>query len=71
MKRLAIPALLALSLGTSACAHSRNGDTTPHHTVRDVALTAVVIGAIVLTTALVPCAQCNDTYVGPETGSQR
>ncbi|HSD87899.1 MAG TPA: hypothetical protein VLB44_10315 [Kofleriaceae bacterium] len=71
MKRLAIPALLVLSLGVSGCAHAQHPDTTPHHTARDVALTAIVIGAIVLTTALVPCAQCNDTFIGPSTGSQR
>jgi len=71
VNRLAIPALLALSLGVSGCAHSQHPDTTPRHTVRDVALTAVVLGAIVLSTAFVPCAQCNDTFIGPSTGSQR
>jgi hypothetical protein len=34
-------------------------------------VTALVVGALVLTTVLVPCAQCNDTFIAPADGARR
>jgi len=66
MKNLAA-LVLATSLAAGGCgAHSQT-----RYTARNVALTTAVIGAIVLTTVLVPCAQCNDTFVSPQDGARR
>jgi hypothetical protein len=34
-------------------------------------VTAAVVAALVLTTVLVPCAQCNDTFIAPADGARR
>jgi hypothetical protein len=67
MKTLAA-IVLATSLAAGGCAHSQTPRST---TARNVALTTAVIGAIVLTTILVPCAQCNDTFISPSSDGAR
>jgi len=66
MKNLAA-LVLATSLAAGGCAHSQ----TTRHTARNVALTTAVISAIVLTTVLVPCGQCNDTFISPGSDGAR
>lgn len=73
MKTLAA-LLLATSLAAGGCVHAQSAQstqsTTSSHTARNVALTAAVIGALVLSTVLVPCAQCNDTFISPQNGAR-
>jgi hypothetical protein len=62
MKRL-VPLALALSLSVGGCAHSQSSR---HTTARTVALTTAVIAGVVLATFVVPCAQCNDTFISTD-----
>ena len=57
------PAALLLAIGLSAggCAHAPTKSS-----ARTAALTTAVIAAIVLATVVVPCAQCNDTFISTD-----
>lgn len=61
--------VLALTLATGGCAHSQH--TSSSHSARNVALTAVVVTALVLATTLAPCTQCNDTFVTTDPGAHQ
>jgi hypothetical protein len=64
MKRLATLAV-AFTLALGACAHAPT-----KQSARTAALTTAVIAAIVLATVMVPCAQCNDTFISTD-GARR
>jgi len=65
MKTLASLALVG-SLALGGCAHAPT-----KQSARNAALTTAVIAAIVLATVMVPCAQCNDTFISTDTGARR
>jgi len=65
MKRIA-PLLVSLALFTG-CAHSQHTS----YKAQTVAVTAAVVAGLVLATVLVPCAQCNDTFITTDSGAHR
>ncbi|HUS30789.1 MAG TPA: hypothetical protein VMZ53_19900 [Kofleriaceae bacterium] len=69
MKAIAA-AILAMSLAAGGCAHSQHGSSSSS-APRNVAVTMGVIAALVLATVIVPCAQCNDTFISPQDGARR
>jgi hypothetical protein len=57
--------LLAIALSAGGCAHAPT-----KQSARTAALTTAVLAAIVLATVVVPCAQCNDTFISTD-GARR